>query len=298
MKKNACVSKVYSLTNRVLGQRNFRVWTPPEYEKENDYPLVFVFDGEMMFSDEHTWNGLTWKLDKVAERLILQGDLSPCIIVAVYSGGQGRRFQELLPENVFNHFPEEQKKALGEAYHNGAFMIPGAVCSHAFTAFIVEELWPFVRRKYTAEYSKEAVYIMGASMGGLAALNAVCEYPNVFSGAACLSTHWPGVLPNANMNQIQKPPVSDQLVAFFSSKIRRTQDQIKGQENLQKLYFDYGDQELDAEYPELQKRMDQALRDMNYPEALWVSKYFPGDGHSERAWGARVHEALQFLLND
>ena len=36
-------------------------------------------------------------------------------------------------------------------------------------------------------------------MGGLISAYAISEYPNVFGGAACLSTHWPaldGVLLN------------------------------------------------------------------------------------------------------
>ena len=28
-------------------------------------------------------------------------------------------------------------------------------------------------------------------MGGLISLYAICEYPDIFGGAACLSTHWP-----------------------------------------------------------------------------------------------------------
>ena len=32
--------------------------------------------------------------------------------------------------------------------------------------------------------------IAGSSMGGLISLGALCEYPAVFGGAACLSTHW------------------------------------------------------------------------------------------------------------
>lgn len=33
--------------------------------------------------------------------------------------------------------------------------------------------------------------VMGSSMGGLMSLYAICEYPHIFGGAGCLSTHWP-----------------------------------------------------------------------------------------------------------
>ena len=32
---------------------------------------------------------------------------------------------------------------------------------------------------------------MGSSMGALISLYAISEYPNIFYGAACLSTNWP-----------------------------------------------------------------------------------------------------------
>ncbi len=290
MKNMGRVSNVFSLPHKTLGARRFRVWTPPNYQKENTYPLIFAFDGEMLFSDEQTWNGLTWELDKVAEKWILQGELSPCIIVAVYSGGPRQRFQELLPENVFNKFTKAQKNALYQAYYEGGLVIPEAVCSNALNTFIAQDLLPFLRREYVSSYSESPTYIMGSSMGGLAALNALCEFPDIFTGAGCLSTHWPVVLPTSDMDEFQKPPVSDQMLAYFCAKLAKIAHK--------KLYFDYGDQELDAAYPELQKRMDQALINMEYPQQLWVSKHFPGDGHSERAWSARVHEALQFLIND
>ncbi len=34
-------------------------------------------------------------------------------------------------------------------------------------------------------------FIAGFSMGGLISLYAICEYPMVFGGVACLSTHSP-----------------------------------------------------------------------------------------------------------
>ena len=34
---------------------------------------------------------------------------------------------------------------------------------------------------------------MGSSMGGLISVYALCEYPQVFGGAAGLSTHWVGI---------------------------------------------------------------------------------------------------------
>ncbi len=37
---------------------------------------------------------------------------------------------------------------------------------------------------------KENTFIMGSSMGGMISAYAIAECPDVFGGAACLSTHW------------------------------------------------------------------------------------------------------------
>jgi len=42
-------------------------------------------------------------------------------------------------------------------------------------------------------------FIAGSSMGGLISHYAICEYPEIFGGAACLSTHWVGTFTLENI---------------------------------------------------------------------------------------------------
>lgn len=63
-----------------------------------------------------------------------------------------------------------------------------------------------------------------------------------------------------------------------------------------KIYFDYGDQTLDAMYPLLQQKVDQLMRQLKYPKTLWQTRVFPGADHSETAWSQRLHIPLEFLL--
>ena len=63
-----------------------------------------------------------------------------------------------------------------------------------------------------------------------------------------------------------------------------------------KIYFDYGDQTLDALYPPLQKKADKIMKAKGFTAKNWVTKSFPGKDHSENSWAERVNIPLEFLL--
>jgi enterochelin esterase-like enzyme len=109
---------------------------------------------------------------------------------------------------------------------------------------------------------------------------AVCEYPEVFGGAACLSTHWLGTFTNENN------PVPAAFISYLKQKLSKLQQHT--------LYFDCGDQTLDAFYPPYQKQVDAFLT--SYNNKRWKSAFFPGTDHSEKAWHNRLHIPLQFLF--
>ncbi|MCK7479334.1 MAG: alpha/beta hydrolase-fold protein [Candidatus Moduliflexus flocculans] len=56
----------------------------------------------------------------------------------------------------------------------------------------MEEVKPFVDANYPTLPDQRNTFIMGSSMGGLISLYAVSQYPDVFYGAGCVSTHWAG----------------------------------------------------------------------------------------------------------
>lgn len=119
-------------------------------------------------------------------------------------------------------------------------------------------------------------------MGGLISLYAVCEYPKVFGGAACLSTHWPGIW------VLENNPVPGAFINYLKIHLPNPKNT--------KIYFDYGDQTLDALYPSLQIKVDEVMKAKGFAEKNWVTKFFPGDDHSERSWSRRLGAPLLFLL--
>jgi predicted alpha/beta superfamily hydrolase len=115
---------------------------------------------------------------------------------------------------------------------------------------------------------------MGSSMGGLISLYAISQYPQVFFGAGCVSTHWSAGL----------EVLVDELAKMLPDP------------GTHRLYFDYGTTGVDAPYEPYQLQMDKYLRAAGYTESNWLTRKFEGADHNEAAWRARVKIPLEFLL--
>ena len=64
-----------------------------------------------------------------------------------------------------------------------------------------------------------------------------------------------------------------------------------------RVYFDHGDQGLDALYAPFQTRMDAIAGEKGYREGVdYQSRFFPGANHDESFWRARLGLPLAFLL--
>ena len=146
----------------------------------------------------------------------------------------------------------------------------------AYLRYLVRELKPAIDARYRTLPGRASTSILGSSLGGLISLYALCEYPEVFGGAACLSTAWT-VAGGITARDLQ-PTLPD-------PKTHR-------------IYFDYGNEAKEDGYEALQQLVNSQLKGAGYVEGTnWLTKYFPGAEHSERAWQKRVHLPLEFLLN-
>ena len=119
-------------------------------------------------------------------------------------------------------------------------------------------------------------------MGGLISMYAICEYPDVFEAAACISTHWPGDTKISN-NKIPE--------AFYSYLTNN----LPSPEN-HKIYFDYGTETLDSLYKPLQMEVDKIMRQKGYSKENWITMEFEGENHSEASWCKRLHIPISFIM--
>ncbi|MCI0523254.1 MAG: esterase family protein, partial [Bacteroidales bacterium] len=121
----------------------------------------------------------------------------------------------------------------------------------------------------------------------LISLYAICEYPEIFGGAGCLSTH----LPMGGVNIFRK--FDNRLARAFRKYIATNLPDPKNH----KIYFDYGTKTPDKWYEPYQKKVDKLMHASGYNEENWVTLKFEGADHSERSWNSRLSVPIIFLLD-
>ena len=257
-----------NFASALVAPRNVEVWLPPGYEANPAarYPVLYMHDGQNVFDPSTSFGGVDWAADETMTRLIAEKSVRPAIVVAVWN--TGKRYQEYMP----------QQALAGTTSHSNGFgtMMPTSeIISDAYLKFLVTELKPFIDRTYRTRPGRADTFTMGASMGGLIAAYAMTQYPDVFGGAACLSTGWP----------VAEGAVIDYLRGHAPDP--RTH----------RFYFDLGTATLDSLFPPWQARADSAMRGAGYVTGRnYLSRTFVGAEHNERAWRDRLEIPLRFLL--
>ncbi|TLU66184.1 esterase family protein [Thalassotalea litorea] len=273
---------VEAFSSNYVKSRRVQVWKPEGYSQDTKYAVLYMHDGQMLFDSNTTWNKQEWGVDETATALIKEKKIRPFIVVGI-DNIKDLRHSEYFPQKPFESLTENDKQRIYKAARqNGNSVFSNQVISDQYLKFLVYELKPYIDKTYSVHTDKDNTFVMGSSMGGLISAYAMMEYPSVFGGAACLSTHWPGIFTMTN-NPIP--------LAFYQYL-----DGHLPSPNSHKIYFDHGDQTLDAMYPDLQKEVDKIMVKNGYTQKNWQTHVYPGDAHSENAWRKRLNVPLTFLL--
>ncbi|HAS40675.1 MAG TPA: esterase [Microscillaceae bacterium] len=275
------VERLESFASKYITARNVDVWLPDGYNKEKKYAVLYMHDGQMLYDASTTWNKQEWAVDEVVGKLLQEGAIKPCIVVGIWNGDKTRH-ADYFPQKPFESLPAKTQDSLMQLKAGTDPLYATKVQSDKYLKFLVEELKPHIDQKYSTYTDAANTLIAGSSMGGLISMYAICEYPQVFSGAACISTHWPGIFSNTNN------PIPTAFVNYLKKSLPDP--------TTHKIYFDHGDATLDALYPPHQKRVDEVMRQKGYTEKNWLTKVFPGENHSENAWKKRLDIPVKFLL--
>jgi predicted alpha/beta superfamily hydrolase len=278
---NGTIKRHAMFSSKNVDARNIDVWLPASYDGKKKFPVLYMHDGQMLFDSTTTWNKQEWGVDETLHALAQLG-FKEIIVVGVWNSGPNRHI-DYFPQKAFELLSEKTRDSLYKAERNkGNPVFHGNVQSDKYLHFLVKELKPFIDSTYKTLSDVPNTFIAGASMGGLISMYAYCEYPNVFGGAACLSTHWPGIF------QMENNPIPNAFINYLEKFLPKPSNR--------KIYFDYGNATLDALYPPLQQQVDQLLSKKGYTGKQWLTLAFPGEDHSEKAWNKRLHIPIQFLL--
>ncbi len=276
------LSRISAFKSQYIEARNVDVWLPDGYSTTEKYAVLYMHDGQMLYDAATTWNKQAWEADEVAGKLIAEEITQKFIIVGVWNNSS-KRHPEYFPQKPYESLtPIEKDTVTAQLQKVGRTKEAFQPLSDLYLKFLVTELKPYVDKNYATFSDKDHTFIAGSSMGGLISLYAICEYPAVFGGAACMSTHWPGTFATTN-NQVP--------TAFIKYLQQHLPDP-----KTHKIYFDYGDQTLDAMYPKLQDNVDTVMVAKGYTSRQWMTKFFPGKDHSEKSWHERLAIPLTFLI--
>lgn len=276
------IQRFDSLPSKYVAPRNVDVWLPEDYTVEKKYDVLYMQDGQMLFDSTTTWNKKEWGVDETVSRLTSAKKIRECIVVGIWNGQQLRHF-EYFPQKAFEKIAKHKKDSIyDDILKNDPGYTGVKVQSDNYLKFLVEELKPLIDERYATNPEMEHTFIAGSSMGGLISMYAICEYPEVFGGAVCISTHWPGLF------TLENNPVPAAFMEYLAETLPDPETH--------KLYFDHGTETLDALYPTIQKQADSIVMSKGYSRKNWKTKVYKGDDHSEDSWKRRLDVPLVFLL--
>ena len=230
------------------------VYRPPGYrdDRVRRFPVLYLHDGQNLFDRSTSATGQEWSVDETAQRLIQAGTIEPIIIVGIYNAGE-QRIDEYTPTR------DPDKNMGGKA--------------DAYGRMLVQEIKPFIDRRYRTLRSAANTGLGGSSLGGLLTLHLGLRYPTVFSRLAALSPS----------------------VWWHDRQIIKEVDALGSRLPL-RIWLDAGTDEGEDVMRDARLLRDALVRkgwvvgrDLAYLEA-------EGGGHNELSWATRVEGVLRFLF--
>ena len=253
-----------------VAPRTVRVWTPADYDPEQKYEVIYMHDGQNLFDASITWNQQEWGVDECISALLAAGEIRPCIVVGVDNISE-IRYEEYYPSAICSEIAP------------GVLPVGFKPLGDEYLRFLVEEVKPFIDSNYSTLTDASHTFVAGSSCGGLISSYALCEYPEVFGGAACLSTHCSLMNPHTTVDQ---KPAAEAYLNYLQAKLPA--DHL--------LYMDRGDCTLDSSYAESQEAINQMIGSLGWDESDYMYRFFPGHSHSENDWKSRLDVPIRFLL--
>lgn len=235
-------------------RRDLIVYLPPGYDDETErrYPVLYLQDGQNLFDGATSFMpGQYWRLGQTAEELIRSREVEPLIVVGIYHAGRGR---------VDEYTPT----------FDARFNVGGK--AELYGRLLVEELKPFIDKRYRTLRDAASTGLGGSSLGGLVSLFVGLHYPRVFGRLAVMSPSvwWGSGAILREVREIQSKP---------ETRVWLDMGTEEGEPALRNVRF------LRDALTERGWRLDE---DLSYFEDV-------GASHTETAWAKRVAPVLRYL---
>ena len=236
--------------------RDVIVYLPPGYNEDSGrtYPVLYLHDGQNLFDGRTSFvEGRTWQVREHADAAILAREVEPLVIVGIFNTGE-RRLAEYTPDR-------NPQQGGGEA--------------DAYGSLLIEDLMPWIARRYRVRTDRDSTGLGGSSLGGLVTLYLALRQPQAFGRLAILS-------PSVWWNRKSILGYLNEYAPQLWQKPR--------------IWLDVGDSEgrktlRDAE--QLARRLK--ANGWHFGTDLLFERV-PGGTHDEASWSTRVRPMLRFLF--
>jgi predicted alpha/beta superfamily hydrolase len=247
--------ETYNFHSAILpDDRVISVYLPREYGAEGDrrFPVFYLHDGQNLFDPQTSYiPGRTWRAGETADRMSEEGLAAPIILVGISNTGL-RRMAEYTPTRDF-------RMGGGEG--------------RSYARLLIEELKPFIDRRYRTLPAAADTGLGGSSLGGLITLFLGFEHPEIFSRLAILS-------PSLWWNQRS-------ILHFVEHNRPRPRPRI---------WLDIGSAE-GALHVRDTERLNRILLAKGWKQGVDLRLLVvAGAVHDEDAWATRFDQVLRFLF--
>jgi len=273
------LQRYMAFPSQFVGPHIVDVWLPEDYSNTKKYAVVYMNDGQNLFDPEATKKKMEMMADESISDLVKAGTIKDAIVVGVHSNGR-KRHDEYFPKKPFEALPQKDQDSLKKIAK--AFNMEINMSSDNYLKFIVDELKPFIDTKYATQPDRDNTFISGSSMGGLISMYAVCEYPETFGGAICMSTHWPGVFPTATN------PIPTKFFEYMNNNIPEPGNH--------RFYFSFGTKGMDRFYAKFEDDVNNVFSQKGYTSENFINFKEEGGNHTEAYWTERLPEGLKMML--
>lgn len=178
-------------------QRRMYVYTPPGYlenEKEK-YPVLYLLHGAG--GDEYSWIA-RGPVSAVLDNLIDQGKAKKMIVV------------------VTNGYPDLMASPNAGTFNaNPQNTVTASMASGRFEASLVNDVIPFIEKRFRVYTDRNHRAIAGFSMGGLQTQHITNEHPNMFAYIGVMSM---GLMDDGKLGPYDKEAHSRQIKALIKAQ--------------------------------------------------------------------------------
>lgn len=261
-----------------FGNRTVDFWAP---RKPGSHVIV-AYDGQNVLDKRNIGinphQRATWELAHSVKRIAELHHIIPPTVICVYHTPYVEdnlgRVKEYTPARFMSRQEDWALESNG-LYRDKVESFIGDLNGDQLIEDITEKIVPTITSHLSQDIDAEKIAILGASMGGLAAIYATIQRPDFFHTSLSFSPHW----------VIGGNALAEKMMHEFPAPGRH------------KLWMSRGTKGLDALYEESQEHADTQIRHRGYKDNHnLITRVLNKGAHSNATWARYVPAALDFWL--